>query len=408
MLRAVMANEADRGKRERLEQRAQRAHRRAPEPDLPRRDAGSAGRDARARRAELPRALRALRLRARRARRRSAARCSTSTERLFEDAGRPALPRPRSASALDEASAGTSRASSARRDWDSAFPAERDAAGARGRRSPTSASTCARSGTSSSTSSSAPKKTPRAFCAPIEVPDRVVLVIQPIGGAGRLARALPRGRPHGALRAHLAATCRWRSKRLGDNAVTEGWAMLLEHLTDEPALAHAAARLPAAGRVRGRGRDRPPLLRAPLRAKLLYELEFHAADDPTTMRPRYVELLADALKIAAEPDGLPGRHGRRLLRDLVPALVGVRGAAPRLPAREVRQRLVRPARGRRSLLRELWSLGQRYDAPTSCSRTSPARGSRWSRSPTASARCCPRAAASPPTASPQPVCTVLA
>src|SRR5438034_2201026 len=27
-----------------------------------------------------------------------------------------------------------------------------------------------------------PNKSPRAFCAPIEVPDRVVLVIQPIGG----------------------------------------------------------------------------------------------------------------------------------------------------------------------------------------------------------------------------------
>ena len=32
-------------------------------------------------------------------------------------------------------------------------------------------------------------------------------------------------------------------------------------------------------------------------AKLLYELEFHAADDPTSMQGRYVELLGDALKI---------------------------------------------------------------------------------------------------------------
>jgi len=28
-----------------------------------------------------------------------------------------------------------------------------------------------------------PQKTPRAFCSPIEVPDKVMLVIQPIGGA---------------------------------------------------------------------------------------------------------------------------------------------------------------------------------------------------------------------------------
>jgi hypothetical protein len=32
-------------------------------------------------------------------------------------------------------------------------------------------------------------------------------------------------------------------------------------------------------------------------AKLLYELEFHAAADPTTMRSRYVEILGDALKV---------------------------------------------------------------------------------------------------------------
>ncbi|MBI4171990.1 MAG: hypothetical protein HY511_04455, partial [Actinobacteria bacterium] len=32
-------------------------------------------------------------------------------------------------------------------------------------------------------------------------------------------------------------------------------------------------------------------------AKLLYELEFHAAGDPRALEPRYVELLSDALKI---------------------------------------------------------------------------------------------------------------
>jgi hypothetical protein len=32
-------------------------------------------------------------------------------------------------------------------------------------------------------------------------------------------------------------------------------------------------------------------------AKLLYELEFHSADDLTPLRPRYVELLAGATKV---------------------------------------------------------------------------------------------------------------
>ena len=64
------------------------------------------------------------------------------------------------------------------------------------------------------------------ICAPIEVPDRVVLVIQPIGGPDNW-RALFH---EGSSTEHFArrrATSRWRRSVLGDNAVTEGWAMLL-------------------------------------------------------------------------------------------------------------------------------------------------------------------------------------
>src|ERR671933_520188 len=80
-----------------------------------------------------------------------------------------------------------------------------------------------------------PRKTPRAFCAPIEVPDRVMLVIQPIGGP-----------------------VDWR------------------------ALFHEAGHTEYC-------------------AKLLYEREFHAADDVTELSGRYVELLGDALKIEPSP-----------------------------------------------------------------------------------------------------------
>ena len=70
---------------------------------------------------------------------------------------------------------------------------------------------------------SRPGKSPRAFCAPIEVPGKVMLVIQPIGGQDDWRGALPRGRAHRALREHLAPSCRsrrgasatWRSRRAG-------------------------------------------------------------------------------------------------------------------------------------------------------------------------------------------------
>src|SRR6266581_3496535 len=79
-----------------------------------------------------------------------------------------------------------------------------------------------------------PSKTPRAFCAPIEVPGKVMLVIQPIGGPDDW-RALFHEAGHTEHFAHTSPELEVEERRLGDNAVTEGWAMLLQHLTDDPA-----------------------------------------------------------------------------------------------------------------------------------------------------------------------------
>ena len=111
-----------------------------------------------------------------------------------------------------------------------------------------------------------PNKSPRAFCAPIEVPDRVVLVIQPIGGPDDW-RALFHEGGHTEHFAHTSRDLSMEEKRLGDNAVTEGWAMLLQHLTDEPEWLTRRLDFPRPERVRDRRRDRTPLLRAPLRGQ---------------------------------------------------------------------------------------------------------------------------------------------
>ena len=79
-----------------------------------------------------------------------------------------------------------------------------------------------------------PKKSPRAFCAPIEIPGRVVLVIQPMGGADDW-RALFHEAGHTEHYANTSPNLAMEEKRLGDVAVTEGWAMLMQHLTDDPA-----------------------------------------------------------------------------------------------------------------------------------------------------------------------------
>ncbi len=190
-----------------------------------------------------------------------------------------------------------------------------------------------------------PNKTPRAFCVAIEIPDRVILVIKPQGGPDDW-RALFHEAGHTEHFAHTSSSLPMEEKRLGDNAVTEGWAMLLEHLTIDPVWLTKRLDFPRPLEFAAEGATQLLWLVRRYCAKLLYEIEYHAAPDATVMRPRYVELLGGALKVDAERHGLSRRHRRRLLRVAVPARLGVRGAAARVPAREVRQRVVHATRPR--------------------------------------------------------------
>ncbi len=74
-----------------------------------------------------------------------------------------------------------------------------------------------------------PNKVPRAFCAPVRVPDRVVLVILPQGGPEDY-QALFHEAGHTEHFAHTSRDLPAEHRLLGDNGVTEGYAFLLEHL----------------------------------------------------------------------------------------------------------------------------------------------------------------------------------
>jgi hypothetical protein len=145
-----------------------------------------------------------------------------------------------------------------------------------------------------------PNKTPRAFCAPIEVPGKVMLVIQPMGGADDW-RALFHEAGHTEHYAHTSPDLTVEERRLGDNAVTEGWAMLLQHLTDEPAWLTGMLDFARPGEYAIEGATGLLYFVRRYAAKILYEIEFHSAADVTMMRPRYAELLSDALKIDVTP-----------------------------------------------------------------------------------------------------------
>jgi hypothetical protein len=205
-----------------------------------------------------------------------------------------------------------------------------------------------------------PTKTPRAFCAPIEVPERVMLVIQPMGGPDDW-HALFHEAGHTEHYAHTAAELPFEARRLGDNAVTEGWAMLLELVVNEPEW--LARRLDFARPDEFASEAAAGLLYFVRRyaAKFLYELELHAAASLEGMDARYVERMEDAVKI--EPSAVdyladvdPGFYSSSYLRAWAFESL-LRGFMREEFGRTWFQR-----EEAGSLLRELWSEGQRPTA----------------------------------------------
>ena len=146
-----------------------------------------------------------------------------------------------------------------------------------------------------------PGKSPRAFCSPIEVPGKVMLVIQPIGGHDDW-RALFHEAGHTEHYANTSPDLKLEAKRLGDMAVTEGWASLFEHLVDEPAWLNRRLDVPGVAKIANAGAASELYFLRRYCAKLLYEIEFFQAADAATMRPRYAELLTEALKLPANPE----------------------------------------------------------------------------------------------------------
>jgi hypothetical protein len=204
------------------------------------------------------------------------------------------------------------------------------------------------------------KKTPRAFCAPIEVPQRVVLVIQPIGGVDDW-RALFHEAGHTEHYASTSAELSVEDRRLGDFAVTEGWAMLMERLVQDAAWLNRRLDVPRPSEFVAQSATGLLYLVRRYCAKLLYELELHTADDPTTVRGRYAEILGDALKIEpSDTDYLADVDAGFYVTEYVRAW----GFEAQLK-RFFREKFGTTWFARReagSLLRELWSEGQRLTA----------------------------------------------
>jgi len=205
-----------------------------------------------------------------------------------------------------------------------------------------------------------PTKDPRAFCVPIEVPERVILVMKPQGGPDDW-RVLFHEAGHTEHFAHTSAGLAMEDKRLGDLAVTEGWAMLLEHLTIDPVWLERRLDFPRPLEFAAEGAAQLLWLVRRFCAKLLYELEFHVSDDVTTLRPRYVELLEDALEVTpSDTDYLADMDAGFYASEYLRAWAFE--AQLRFYLRERFGNAWFSRRDAGSLLREAWSEGQRYTA----------------------------------------------
>jgi hypothetical protein len=281
-----------------------------------------------------------------------------STERLWEESA-DRLFRARVGLGLDEAERWDVPRVFRAPEWDSAFPKEGMLRALEGTLAELGVALRAQENIKLDVEAR-PLKTPRAFCVPIEIPARIMLVIQPIGGPDDW-HALFHEAGHAEHFAHASATLAFEEKRLGDNAVTEAWAMLIEHLVDEPAWLTRRLDVP---RPTDFAREGATLLLYFVRryaAKLLYEVELHGGGELGAMRGRYVELLAEALKIEPSDanflaDVDPGFYASAYLR------AWAAEAQLRTFLREEFGNAWFTRREAGSLLRELWSEGQRMTA----------------------------------------------
>jgi hypothetical protein len=201
-----------------------------------------------------------------------------------------------------------------------------------------------------------PAKSPRAFCSPIEVPDKVMLVIQPIGGRDDW-EALFHEAGHTEHYAHTSRDLPMEAKRLGDMAVTEGWAMLMQHLVTEPAWLNRRLDVSGAAQLANEGAASLLYFVRRYSAKLLYEIEFFQSDDPTAMRPRYAELLAEAYRFPAAPENyLSDIDGSFYVIGYLRSWAFEAHLRDFLRGEFGNEWFTRREAG--NLLRELWSLGQ--------------------------------------------------
>jgi hypothetical protein len=137
-------------------------------------------------------------------------------------------------------------------------------------------------------------KQPRAFCVPVRVPEEVYLVLRPRGGHSDY-RTFWHELGHAMHFASVVPDLPFAARWLGDNSVTEGYAMLWDHLTIDPdwLTRYCGMNGSDAGSLTFELAVAELFMVRRYAAKFLYELELHRGDF-TGMGARYAEFLSSA------------------------------------------------------------------------------------------------------------------
>ncbi len=146
-------------------------------------------------------------------------------------------------------------------------------------------------------------KRARAFCNPVRIPDEVYLVLRPHGGQGDW-QTLLHELGHALHFAHMDPALPFEARWLGDNSVTEGYAMLFDHRLQDAGWLQRYTPLRGerlARYLRQAALEELQFLRRYC-AKLLYELDLHGGTWSWSALPeRYVEILSGATTFRYDP-----------------------------------------------------------------------------------------------------------
>ncbi|MBI6545169.1 MAG: hypothetical protein HY692_00155 [Cyanobacteria bacterium NC_groundwater_1444_Ag_S-0.65um_54_12] len=207
-----------------------------------------------------------------------------------------------------------------------------------------------------------PKKSPRAFCAPVRIPAEVYLVVSPDGGANGYS-ALFHEAGHALHFSHCAPDLSYEFRYLGDYSVTEAFAFTFEHLLLEEGWLsnHTGLTTKQISDYRQHAYRQLLFMVRRYAAKLCYELQLHDEREIAGKEKLYVESLQKALMIRHYPeywlyDTDGGFYSAYYLRAWILA-AQLRAFLRRNFGEHYFHNL---AAGR--ALRDLWQMGQRFSA----------------------------------------------